>query len=116
MINDISAGTLDPRMVPTIASLDTPVPFAAMHIRGDPSSMQQPEHVRYGSDVAAQAGAELAARCRALVAAGVDPWRLILDPGVGFSKTGGGNCQLIAVSRGLPWILLGLHQVSTEWP
>ncbi|MFO5491074.1 MAG: dihydropteroate synthase, partial [Cuspidothrix sp.] len=39
IVNDISAGTFDPQMLPTVASLD--VPIILMHIRGNPQTMQQ---------------------------------------------------------------------------
>ena len=39
MINDISGGTFDLEMLPTLASLD--VPIVLMHIRGTPETMQQ---------------------------------------------------------------------------
>jgi dihydropteroate synthase len=48
------------------------------------------------ADVAIEVRDELAARVDALVAAGVDTDRLILDPGLGFAKRGEQNWQLLA--------------------
>ena len=39
IVNDISAGTFDPQMLPTVASLN--VPIVLMHIRGKPQTMQK---------------------------------------------------------------------------
>ena len=39
IVNDISAGTFDPQMLPTVASLN--VPIVLMHIRGTPQTMQK---------------------------------------------------------------------------
>ncbi len=55
-------------------------PYVAMHMRGDPGTMQVPEHTAY-TDVCADVGAELQAAAERAVAAGVQPWRIILDPG-----------------------------------
>lgn len=46
MVNDVSAGKFDPLMLPTVGALPG-VPFVAMHMRGDPQTMQQPQHLRY---------------------------------------------------------------------
>lgn len=56
------------------------VPYIAMHMRGDPATMQQPRNLAY-RDVCTDVGHELEASCEAACAAGIAPWRLILDPG-----------------------------------
>lgn len=61
-----------------VAELGTP--YVAMHMRGDPGTMQVPENTAY-ADVCADVGAELQAAAERAVAAGVQPWRIILDPG-----------------------------------
>lgn len=71
------------------------VPYVLMHMRGTPQDMQQAQHTRYG-DVVADVAAELANAAGAAIAAGVEPWRLVLDPGLGFAKTHEGNLQLLA--------------------
>ncbi len=88
IINDISAGELDPEMVPVVASLG--VPYIAMHMRGTPRDMQQ----RTGyDDITAEVRDYLAARAQTLKEAGVTG--VILDPGFGFAKTAADNYQLL---------------------
>jgi dihydropteroate synthase len=96
MVNDVSGGGADGRMLATVAALG--VPYVLMHSRGTPQTMQAPENTAY-TDVVAEVAAALQRRGELAVAAGIEPWRLILDPGLGFAKTAGGNLQLIA---GLP--------------
>jgi dihydropteroate synthase len=67
-----------------------------MHMQGEPRTMQQAP--RY-DDVVAEVGAFLVERARELEAAGVDPGRIVLDPGFGFGKTLEHNRALF---RGLP--------------
>ena len=52
-----------------------------MHMRGNPTTMQQPQNTQYAGDVCAAVGQELQARCQTACQAGIAPWRLILDPG-----------------------------------
>ncbi len=65
-----------------VAGLGTP--YVAMHMRGEPATMQAPERTAY-ADVCADVGAELAAAAERAVAAGIEPWRIILDPGAPWS-------------------------------
>ena len=96
IINDVSAGTMDPGMFAAVAATPRPVPYVAMHMRGDPGSMQSEPHTTYaGGDVAGVAGEELAARLAAATSAGIEPWRLWTDPGLGFAKTHEGCWDLL---------------------
>lgn len=88
IVNDISAGELDPQMVPTVAALD--VPYIAMHMRGRPEDMQR--HTGY-EDIVAEVADYLAARTEYLVQSGVR--QVILDPGFGFAKTTRQNYNLM---------------------
>lgn len=81
MANDVSGGLADPQMLPTVAAAG--VAYVAMHWRGHSSDMQS--RATY-TDVVAEVCAELAARSDAAVRAGIDPRRLVLDPGLGFAK------------------------------
>jgi dihydropteroate synthase len=66
------------------------VPWAAMHMQGDPTSMQQAP--RYG-DVVAEVAAFLVERAETALAAGVpEVW---IDPGIGFGKTADHNLSLL---------------------
>ena len=43
----------------------------------------------------AEVGAELRAAAAAAAAAGIEPWRMLVDPGIGFAKTQRGNEELL---------------------
>ena len=91
IINDVSAGLADEAMARIAA--ESGARYVAMHWRGHSDRMD--ELARY-ADVAAEVRDELAARVDALVAAGVAPDRLILDPGLGFAKRAEHNWELLA--------------------
>lgn len=91
IVNDVSGGRADPQMVPLVA--DAQVPFVVMHWRAHSDRMQQ--HTDYG-DVVEDVVSELREQYAAVCEAGVDPERVILDPGLGFSKTGDQNWTLLA--------------------
>ena len=82
IINDVSAGLLDPDMLPTMARTGKSV--ILMHMRGTPSTMTQ--LTDYPNGVIQDLGAELLERISAAEAAGIRRWRMILDPGLGFAK------------------------------
>jgi len=69
-----------------------------MHKRGSVETMHRRSE-RVCGDVALNVGAELQAAAERAMAEGIEAWRIILDPGIGFSKAAQGNCELIA---GLP--------------
>lgn len=81
IINDISGGTFDSTMFPTVAQLG--VPIVIMHIRGTPQTMQQ--HTEY-EDLIGEIYQFLASRISAAIAAGISQNRIIIDPGIGFAK------------------------------
>lgn len=56
------------------------VPYVLMHMRGDPTTMQSPANTTY-EDVCVDVGRELQAAADKAMAAGIEPWSLILDPG-----------------------------------
>jgi len=91
IVNDVSGGLADPRMYAVVANAD--VDYIAMHWRGHSRSMN--ELATY-TDVVIEVRAELAERLSAMDAAGLDPNRVILDPGLGFSKTAQHNWSLLA--------------------
>lgn len=89
LINDISAGTMDPAMLPAVAQMH--LPFVAMHMKGTPKTMQdQPEY----SDVVAEVLDGLNHACERCRNAGIQD--VILDPGFGFGKTLEHNYRLLA--------------------
>jgi dihydropteroate synthase len=90
IINDISALQMDPRMAETAARLDVPV--ILMHMKGTPRTMQaNPVY----EDVVAEVRTYLKQAAERAVAAGIDRSRIIIDPGIGFGKTGRHNLKLI---------------------
>ena len=91
-VNDISAGELDPRMVPTVARLG--VPYVAMHMQGDPRTMQS--LTNYRRDIVTEVVDYFECRYGQLLAAGVSRARIILDPGFGFAKNLEQNYELLA--------------------
>ncbi len=90
MVNDVSGGLADPDMPGLVA--ERHVDIVAMHWRGHSVDMQT--RAVYG-DVVAEVRAELEGRITALVGAGVDERRIILDPGFGFAKTAEHNWTLL---------------------
>ena len=93
IINDISAGLLDPEMFPTIARLGCT--YIMMHMRGTPATMQSPENTTYPDGLISTVAKELLKRTYAAQAAGIKRWRIILDPGIGFAKTVEQNAELL---------------------
>nr|BFE63726.1 dihydropteroate synthase [Dactylosporangium thailandense] len=81
LVNDVSGGLADPDMGRVVAAAGCP--WVLMHWRGH--SRRMAELAVYG-DVVKEVAAELLERVDAAVAAGVDPERIILDPGLGFAK------------------------------
>ncbi len=91
IVNDISAGEMDPAIVDVVAEYDAP--YIAMHMRGTPATMQGMTSYR---DVVEEVVSYFRLRAEQLRRCGVR--RLILDPGFGFAKTLEQNYDLL---RGL---------------
>jgi dihydropteroate synthase len=91
LVNDVTAGRLDPRLLPLAAEREADV--CLVHMRGDPRTMQ--DDPRYG-DVVEEVRDFLAARLEAAIGAGLAEERVILDPGIGFGKTLDHNLALLA--------------------
>jgi len=91
MVNDVSGGLADPDMARVVAAAGAP--WVLMHWRGH--SRRMSEQAVY-TDVVKEVCAELGARVDAAVAAGVDPGRIVLDPGFGFAKRPEHNWRLAA--------------------
>ncbi|HTQ16460.1 dihydropteroate synthase [Mycobacterium sp.] len=107
MVNDVSGGRADPAMAPLVA--EAGVRWVLMHWRR--VSADRPHEVPDYRDVVGEVRDELLATVDDAVAAGVDPAQLIVDPGLGFAKTGQHNWALLhalpeLVATGIP-VLLG---------
>ncbi len=89
IINDVSAGDMDPDMFPTIASLK--VAYAITHMQGTPLTMQ--DAPRYNTGVIREVMLYLERKVQELQALGVND--IIVDPGFGFGKTLEHNYQLL---------------------
>lgn len=92
LINDISAGELDPLMFDTIAELQ--VPYILMHMQGTPQNMQQnPQYNCIEQEVFCY----FKKKTNILRSKGVKD--LLIDPGFGFGKTLEHNYQLLNKMR-----------------
>ncbi|MDT7538890.1 MAG: dihydropteroate synthase [Actinomycetota bacterium] len=88
MVNDVSGGLADARMLPVVAELG--VPYVAMHWRGPSADMQS--RASY-DDVVVDVCSELADRRDAAGDAGIAD--VVLDPGLGFAKNAEHNWALL---------------------
>lgn len=94
IINDVTALAGDPQTISV--ALETGAAVCAMHMQGTPQTMQNAP--TYG-DVVAEVLEFLRERRDALIAAGISPERIALDPGIGFGKTHQHNLTLLAHCR-----------------
>ncbi len=90
IINDISAGRFDPRMLPLAAR--SGAGLILMHMKGTPRTMQIAPHY---DDVTSEVKAFLKDRLEAAESCGVSRENIILDPGIGFGKTLEHNLALL---------------------
>jgi dihydropteroate synthase len=91
LVNDVSGGLADPGMPALVAAAG--VSYVVVHWRGH--SRQMYTRAVY-ADVVAEVRDELARRVDAVIAAGVDPGHIVLDPGLGFGKRPEHNWPLLA--------------------
>ena len=89
LVNDISAGHLDKEMLKTVGRLG--LPYAAMHMRGTPETMQR--LTNYETDITRAVSSYFQAFAREADENGIADW--ILDPGFGFAKTVEQNYELL---------------------
>jgi dihydropteroate synthase len=110
-INDISAGRVDPAMIPLAAGTGCMV--VLMHSRETPQTMQDNPHY---NNVPMEVVRELKGAIKLFTGGGVDGRQLILDPGIGFAKTAEHNIALLqglaqVVAEGYP-VLVGASRKS----
>ncbi|MRR53702.1 MAG: dihydropteroate synthase [Deltaproteobacteria bacterium] len=90
IVNDISGGTFDPRMLEVVST--SSAGLIVMHTRGKPTEMQQdtaysaliPEIISFLRD-----------RLSAATEAGISATRIVVDPGIGFGKSLEGNLEIL---------------------
>ncbi len=88
IINDISAGNLDPMMFETVAQLQ--VPYIMMHMQGQPKNMQlNPQYNQVITDILTFFEEKIAELNR------LDFNQIIIDPGFGFGKTLEQNYEIL---------------------
>lgn len=111
MVNDVSGFDFDPAMASAVA--DTGVAVCLMHAQGVPETMQ--DNPRY-DDVLLDVYDALAARIARAEVAGIPRHRIVIDPGIGFGKTGQHNLEIlrrISLYHGLGVpVLLGASRKS----
>ncbi|MBK8699413.1 MAG: dihydropteroate synthase [Saprospiraceae bacterium] len=110
VINDISAGTIDPEMMDTVAAY-ADVPYIAMHMRGTPKTMK--ELTTY-DDLLLDLLNYFAGKIHEAHSAGIKD--VVIDPGFGFAKTLEQNYTILKNLRklcifGAP-VLAGLSRKS----
>lgn len=79
-INDISAATFDPEMIPAMS--ETGAHVIIMHMRGNPQTMQKMTSYK---DILSDVRSTLVSQAKKLEKAGVH--KIVIDPGLGFAKT-----------------------------
>lgn len=88
IVNDISAGNLDDKMIGTVAALQ--VPYVLMHMKGTPETMHQaPQY----ENVTREVLDFFTRKMEELHRAGITD--IIIDPGFGFGKTAAHNFELL---------------------
>ncbi|MEJ6982134.1 dihydropteroate synthase [Pedobacter sp. P351] len=112
IVNDISAGELDKKMIETVSRLK--VPYIFMHMKGTPQTMKQ---LAEYDDVVTDVARYLFGKIQQIKEAGINDY--ILDPGFGFAKTIDHNYALLSKFElfktlgGL--VLAGLSRKSMIW-
>ena len=103
IVNDVSGLVHEPDMPALIAA--SGAPYILMHNRGNPQTM---DGLAVYEDTVPDVVCELRDVAGRLLAAGVEPAQLIVDPGLGFAKAGEQNWELL---RGLEWLRAMGHPV-----
>jgi dihydropteroate synthase len=91
LINDVSGGRADTRMINV--AVETASPIVLMHWRGHSDGMQK---LTTYDDVVRDVVRELSVQVDAAIRAGVPESRIVVDPGLGFSKTADQNWVILA--------------------
>jgi dihydropteroate synthase len=114
IVNDVSGGLADPRILEVAAA--SGATYVAMHWRAHADHMRDFAVYDEPGGVVAAVRDELSARVEAMLAAGITPDRVVLDPGLGFAKRPEHNWQLLRdldplIALGYP-LLVGASRKS----
>lgn len=90
IINDVSGGLADPAMHATAAALK--VQYICMHWRGQSKEM---DSLAVYDDVVTDVINELTKQVASALLAGIEPTKLVVDPGLGFAKNAEHNWELL---------------------
>jgi len=91
IVNDVSGGLADPDMFSVVA--EAGVDYVLMHWRGHSDTM---DSLAQYDDVVSDVAQEIRVRLEEASQAGIDPSRLLVDPGLGFAKTPEHNWSLLS--------------------
>jgi dihydroneopterin aldolase / 2-amino-4-hydroxy-6-hydroxymethyldihydropteridine diphosphokinase / dihydropteroate synthase len=102
IVNDVSAGLIDSDMLTTVADLGVPYMFAHAGRVGShpPCDFGDGKSAVFEPNCADVDGAvniitsQIHKRVNEVLASGIHPWNIVLDPGFGFAKSGNLNFQL----------------------
>ncbi len=94
LVNDVSGGRADEEMFATVA--DVGAAYVLMHWRAHSVDMQH--HTTY-ADVVEDVAAEIGEQLACALEAGIEPGRIAVDPGIGFSKTAEQNWDVLAATE-----------------
>jgi dihydropteroate synthase len=94
IVNDVSAFRLDPDMPGVCAATNAGV--VLMHSRGGVTDMATFVHANYDHDTVAEVIAELEPSLGTATGAGIARERIVVDPGIGFSKRGEHSLAVLA--------------------
>ena len=90
VINDVSAMEVDQLMVDVALKFDCPL--IIMHMKGTPKNMQDdPKYESLISDIKDY----LLDRADFIISKGINPKKIVIDPGIGFGKTVENNFEII---------------------
>ena len=90
IINDVSAMEVDPLMIGVAIKFDCPL--IIMHMKGTPKNMQDnPQYESLISDIKKY----LLDRAEFIISKGINPKKIVIDPGIGFGKTVENNFEII---------------------
>src|SRR5437763_1461788 len=104
IVNDVTGGRGDERMLPLVA--ETKSAFIIMHMQGTPRTMQV--RPRY-TDVVEEISEFFRQQYARAIGLNIDPMAIAFDPGIGFGKTLEHNLELLARLERLRVMVAGWH-------